>query len=361
MTLPFTLPFLNGQSRKRDQIIAIDLGGRTTKAVHLQRRSDGFTLLRYALLDAPAQQKGFSLEMVTEHLNSVVAALNAKTKLVALAVGVNDSLVRQAELPQMPVPDMRLILRISSKTYLQQDLSNHVFDCHIIPPRQTPKADEKAKMNPVSQKLKVLVAGAKRQLVADLQTAAHNANLSPIYILPGVIGPINSFELALPNVFQKDVVALVDIGFKNTTICVLHEGELILTRVVAIGGDKITNGLAESMNISYAEAESIKTGMPNEVQSVLEGMVLPLGRELRASLDFFEHQQEKHVSQVYISGGSARSEFITKFLETELMVPCRSWSPVGSIQLSLPPQQTAEIEQIAPQLTVALGTAAAAF
>ena len=45
------------------------------------------------------------------------------------------------------------------------------------------------------------------------------------------------------------------------------------------------------MNISYAEAEGIKVGMPGEVQAALESQVQPLGRELRASLDFFEHQQ----------------------------------------------------------------------
>src|SRR2546422_3223177 len=113
--------------------------------------------------------------------------------------------------------------------------------------------------------------------------------------------------MAMPEVFTRDVVALVDIGFKNTSICLLQQGELMLSRVVAIGGDKLTAGLAESMGISYAEAEGIKVGMPTEVQPALESMVTPLGRELRASIDFFEHQQEKHVSQVYLTGGSARS------------------------------------------------------
>ena len=122
----------------------------------------------------------------------------------------------------------------------------------------------------------------------------------------------------MPDLFAKNVVALVDIGFKNTTICLLQEGELVLSRVIAIGGDKITGGLAEAMGISYAEAEGIKMGMPSEVQPTLEALVSPLGRELRASLDFFEHQQDKHVSQVFISGGSARSEFIVKILETEM-------------------------------------------
>ena len=50
-----------------------------------------------------------------------------------------------------------------------------------------------------------------------------------------------------------------------------------------------------------------------------------------------------------------------KGLETELMAPCRPWNPVTNLQLVLPAAQTTEIEHVAPQLTVALGTAATAF
>jgi type IV pilus assembly protein PilM len=156
-------------------------------------------------------------------------------------------------------------------------------------------------------------------------------------------------------------VALVDIGFKNTSICILQEGELVLTRVVGIGGDKITNGLAEALGISYAEAEGIKVGMPTEVQSNLESLVVPLGRELRASIDFFEHQQDKAVTQVFIGGGSAGSELIVKALHTDLMVECKPWNPLGAMEVSVPPQQAAQLDQVAPQLAVAIGAALAAL
>jgi len=107
----------------------------------------------------------------------------------------------------------------------------------------------------------------------------------------------------------------VDIGFKNTSICLLQEGELILSRVVGIGGDKLTTGLAESLGISYAEAEGIKVGMPSEVQTQLESLVLPLGRELRARLISSNINRTKTVGHVYVSGASAASEFIVQTLQ----------------------------------------------
>jgi len=355
------LPFLNGAAKKRDQLVSIDLGGRTTKAVHLLRKGSRYVLARYVLLDAPIYEKNLSVDLLGEHLKSVCQALDAKTKSISLAIGVNDSIVRHAELPQMPISDMRQVLKNNTKNYLQQDLPGHVFDCFVIPPRTVAKPTEKPKLGSPNTKFRVLVAGAKKQVLDDMQTAIKTTGLAADFIAPGLLGPVNAFELAMPEIFSREVVALVDIGFKNTSICVLQEGDLVLSRVVAIGGDRLTTGLAESLGISYAEAEGIKVGMPAEVQSNLEALVTPLGRELRASIDFFEHQQDKAVSQVFISGGSARSDFIVQTLQTELMAECKTWNPLSFLQLELPPQQTAEIDQIAPQLTVAVGAAAASF
>lgn len=353
------LPFLNGSKRKkRTQIISVDLGARTTKAVLLEQRGEVWALCRYALLDAPIFDKKISSELLAEHLKSVVEALETDAKYLTLSVGLDDAVVRQVELPQIPIEDMRLVLKNNTKGYLQQDLPGHVFDCYIFPAKQlmAGKLPETPKVAGLS-KLKVLVTGAKQQLVADYQMAIKEAGLVADYMVPGLVGPINAFEMALPEVFNNETVALVDIGFKHTSICVLDRGELALMRVVSIGGDKMTAGLAEVMSISYAEAEGIKVGMAPEVQSSLEMQVLPLGRELRASLDFFEHQQDRPVTQVYVSGGSARSEMILEILRAELIVECKTWNPTRFLQLALPGQQAVEIEHIGSQLTVAVGAA----
>ncbi|MHB8521744.1 MAG: pilus assembly protein PilM [Limisphaerales bacterium] len=352
------LPFLNRTAKKRDQIVVVDLGTRTTKAIYLQRRGDSYSLARYTIQDAPVVDKSPSPELLGEHLKKVSEALEAKVKRIGLAVGVNDSLLRSAEMPLMPVQDMRLMLKFNSKNYLQQDFPDHVFDCYILPPRQTTGAPEPSRTAP---RCRALVGGARKQMLDDLQAAAKVAGLVADHIAPGFIGPINAFEMAQPEVFLKEVVALVDIGFKSSTISILHAGDLMLSRVLTFGGDKLTSGLADAMGISYAEAEGIKVGMPQEVESTLQPLIMPLGRELRASIDFFEHQHDKTVSQVFVSGGSARSEFIVQHLQAELMVPCKRWNPISFLNPTLPPQQMGEVEQIAPQLTVAVGIAVAAF
>lgn len=353
------LPLLSRTAKKRDQIIAIDLGGRTTKAVHVQRKNDVLVLGSFAVLDAPIYERPYAPEVLSDHLKNVHRALGgSRPKSLALALGVSDAIFRQVELPLIPADEVRAMLKYNSKNYLQQDLPDHVFDCYFLAPGAAQKTDGKAG---TQQKQRALVGAAKKQVIDDLLAAMKTGGFVGDQVVPGIVAPANSFELAEPDLFLKEVVALVDIGFKNTNIVITDAGEIRLNRVVAIGGDRLTSGLSDAMGISYLEAENIKVGMPTEVQQNLEPLIYPLGRELRASLDFFEHQEDKTVTEVLVSGGSARSDFIIQALQAELGVQCRNWNPTKSLRMDLDPQKAAEIDQVAPQLSVAIGTALSAL
>lgn len=352
------LPFLNSRAKKRDQIVAIDLGGRTTKVVSVQRHGERFRLVNFAVVDTPIFERSYTPEVLCEHLKNLTRIVGHRGKHVNIALSVGETVFRQVDLPAMPASDLRMMLKFNSKSYLQQDLPDHVFDCHFTGV-QAAKPGENGKG--AAAKQKVIVGGAKKQLVDDVQLAIKNAGLIGDQLLPGVVGPINAFELAEPEVFRKEVVALVEIGFKNSTITILDCGELMLSRVVAIGGDRLTTGLAEAMSISYQEAENIKVGMASEVMPHLEQFLHPLGRELRASIDFCETQNDKTVGKVYLSGGSVAGQEIVEALQTELMVPCQLWTPTQFMELALPPDKMGEIEQASQQLTVAVGAAAVSF
>lgn len=357
--MAWSIPVLN-RKKKLDQIVAVDLGARVTKAVHLQRTGDKYTLLGHALLDAPISDKGtLPIELLGEHLRAAAQAVNARTKTMVLAIGAADCLVRHVEMPEMPMDAVRLVLKNNSRNYLQQDLPNHVFDCHVIYKAVPVTLPNPAKKGPVSHVQRLLVAGAKRQFLDELLSTGKTAGLNLTHVIPGLICPANAFELTLPEVFKEETCALIEIGFKCSAVFILQQGELVLARVVNIGADRLTAAIADELKISYAEAEGIKVGMPEEVRSIIEVFMAPLARELRASIDYFEHQQDKPVARVYLSGGSTRSELIMQILQSELMSACVTWNPVAALQLELPPAQKAEIDQVGPQLGVAIGAAVA--
>src|SRR5580658_613292 len=112
--MALSLPFLKkGSRRKRTQMISVDLGSRTTKAVLLERRGEVLALTRYALLDTPVFEKRISPEALTDHLRAIATALGNTTKYVTLTAGLEDAIVRQIELPQIPLDEMRQVLKIN--------------------------------------------------------------------------------------------------------------------------------------------------------------------------------------------------------------------------------------------------------
>jgi Tfp pilus assembly PilM family ATPase len=78
-------------------------------------------------------------------------------------------------------------------------------------------------------------------------------------------------------------------------------------------------------------------------------------------MDFFEHQRDKTVTQVFVGGGSAGSEMVIQTLQAELMAECKPWNPISFLSLALTPPQAAEIEHVSYRLGVAVGAGLAAF
>jgi type IV pilus assembly protein PilM len=324
------------------------LGHRITKGVLLRRKGAGYQLQNYVLADAPMYEKTASVESVSDHLLEVTRALGATTKHLALAVGTGNALLCHAELPVASPSDLRRMVKLSPKTYLQQDLPDYLFDCYTkTDPTQDPAARSR-------RKVKALVGGARRRLVETLQDAAQDAGLVVEQITLGQVGLVNAFKM-LPGDSHGEVVALVDIGFNHSTISIVLKDELALTRVVPIGSERFTQVTSPGQGRKAIDGAGAAVPLTEAMQAKLQNLIVLLAKEVDASIGFFVNQCEVPVNQVYVSGGSARSQFIVQTLETELGLPCESWNPTRSLTLNLPSRQMQEIDYDAAQLGTAIG------
>src|SRR5258708_34192002 len=103
------LTLLNSSNpKKRTQIISIDLGARTTKAVFLEQRGSVWALCRYALLDAPIFDKKISPELLAEALKAVLQALETRSRYLTLSVSLDVAVVWQLRVPQTAIEEIRM-------------------------------------------------------------------------------------------------------------------------------------------------------------------------------------------------------------------------------------------------------------
>src|SRR5437879_12365867 len=129
MALPF---FESGARKKRDQMVAVDLGNRTTKAVCVQRRGNSFALTNYVLLDAPIFDKTLSPEMLTEHLKTLSQTMASKSKMGTLTIGLTDALVRPVDMPVLPAEEMRMIRKVNSANGPRRNVTNDSIETPVL-------------------------------------------------------------------------------------------------------------------------------------------------------------------------------------------------------------------------------------
>jgi len=340
------------RSKHREEIIAIDLGTKTTKAVLVRRKGEEYFLRNYVLTEAPSVDKAFSRSVWAEHIRKVGRALGSATRRVALALGPTSTIFSQADLPAASPSDLRKMVKLSPKNYLQQELPDHVFDCYVTP------GEDGEGGGRLRRRSRVLVAAARRSLIEDLVDGAWDAGYVVEQITLGQVATADAFTAAYPE-SPVDTVAFLDIGFRHSTISISFQGRLALVRVVHIGAEQLADVLQQASargQVSMQDEEDNPTldALQISVQKAIRG----LAKEVDASIGFFLSQNDAPVHQVYVSGGSARSNLILQTLEVELGVPCRAWNPALALKTEgAAAARAGDLEYEAPQLTVAVGAA----
>jgi Tfp pilus assembly PilM family ATPase len=343
---------------KTDELVVVALGGHSSKAIWVRRRDDRLELLNYVIRAVPVAEQGLPGEELTAHLSQLQSELGATTRRLVLLIGMQEARLRVLDLPLAKAWEMRHLLRANTKHFFLEELADYEFDCQILPEA---RAEGQTGDSASRRKGPVLVAGAGTRLVDDMLAASTAAGWVLEQITFSQLGLANAVVAAAPREPRESVVAVADLGYRDSTISFLVNGNPVMTRVVGIGGDKFTRDLAAALTVPYHVAENVKAMMPDKVKAKLTGFIAPLASELRAAIDFFENEEEKKVTRVLIAGGTARSDLIVEQLQGQLDLACERLDLGPSVAVELSEEKAGAFGKDAPQLVALLGAAAAWF
>ncbi|MDW8342974.1 MAG: pilus assembly protein PilM, partial [Verrucomicrobiae bacterium] len=287
-----------------------------------------------------------------EELQKLVNDLHAGKCRTFVTLSCASAIVCQTEFPPMPLDEIKSALKLNSARYLRRDFSSYYLDAAALQSYEV-----NAKSNDAAR-AKILVGGASKDDVDACREALLAAKIKPESIELAAVSVINSLMIALPEVSQE-VVVLVDIGARATSINFLHQGVPVMTRIMHFGGSQISDYIAQALRLEPQEAEQEKRKMPEPVRELARTALSPLAREIRSSLDFFERQHDQHVRRVFACGGTACSTAILELLSEAVGLPVECWNPVTKLNLSgLNGDSPAALAE-GPSLAAALGAAMA--
>jgi len=333
------------------KLVGLDIGTSTIKAVELTKAGNEFVITGFAkcriAADEPPQ-------------NAIRALLHERNMLgspVATAVSGQSIIVRHILLPDLSDDRLEKAVKEEAPKYIPFEISDVSLDFQRLGTRQ--REGESAES-------RVALVAAKRHFISEHVTLMQQAGLHLQAIDVDCFAINNAFDFYASRTAddegEKEVenVALIDIGGAKTEINILEKGNLAFTREIYVSGDDFTQEIARRCNVDPEKAEKLKSDPEEDSEKValsIQRVLEDLARETRLSFDYFEHQTDENVKHVYLSGGGSRLTNLREGLEEKIGIPTELWDPTEGLAVDDSLVSVDELQECAPQLTVAVGLA----
>lgn len=238
-----------------NKIVGLDIGATMIRAAEVESsgRAQGGaplgSLLKYAEAQMPP---GAYVDGEVHDTATVAGALKRlwsqggfSTKDVIVGIGNARTVVREMQVAELPMADLRKSLPFQVEEFLPTSTDESLLDFY-------PTAEIPGERGPM---LRGILVAASKYAVGKTAMAVESAGLK----LKGV--DLKAFALTralVPGQWDQATVALVDIGARTTTVVIVEAGMPRLIRMLPAGGGDVTDAIASAAHVAQNEAEEFK-------------------------------------------------------------------------------------------------------
>lgn len=324
----------------RSRVIGLDIGTTQVRAAELAFGSGGPartvqpTLLKFGEVSLPpgAVRDGEVAEpsTVASALRQLWSVAKFGTKDVVVGIGNQRVIVRDLDLPAMPVAQIR-----SSLPFQVQDMLPVAVDDTILD--YVPTGSYAGENGNIMRGL--LVAATKDTVHANTK-AVELAGLRPMMVDLGAFAL--SRVMARGDALTR-TVALVDIGARVTTVVVVDHGTPRLVRLLPAGGQDVTEAVAGSLGITIGEAEEAKRQIgigyataPELAVAVeaIRTVTSSLVEAVRNTFAFYSSSNGGAVIDlVVLTGGGSQLPGLGQYLSSASRLPATVGQPLSTLRV----------------------------
>jgi type IV pilus assembly protein PilM len=347
--------------------VGLDIGTSGVRAAELSFGKGGVTLERFGqvALTPGAVRDGevADADIVAQAIKHLWSSVKFSSKKVVLGVANQKVIVRQVDLPWLPESELRQSLSFQVQDYIPIPVDQAILDFHTV---------EEFVNEAGVRTVRVLLVAAVRDMVMSAVEAARKAgiavtqvDLTPFAVLRAA-ARVDALGLSSA---RHGAQAVVDIGSKVTNIVVHQNGVPRFVRVLLMGGDHVTEAVAERMGVPIDQAEGVKQqlglattpGIPESdhpAARVVESTGAALVEEIRGSLDYYLAQPSSTpLDRVVVSGGGARLGGLLPRLALATRLPVDPANPLASLKVGKTGLSSEQLNYVEPLVTVPVGLA----
>jgi len=344
--------------------IGLDIGTSVVRAAELSIGRGGVCLERFGQLVLPdgAVRDGEVVDevAVTDCIKQLWSATRFSHKRVTMGVANQRVIVRQMELPWMPQPELRASLPFQVQDFLPIATDQAVLDFFGLDESTDPETHARTVRG-------LLVAAARETVLANVRCAEH-AGLT----VTGV--DLTSFavlrSMGRQTGLDVKTEALIDIGARVTNIVVHSAGVPRFVRILLMGGQDVTDAVADKLGIPLNQAEGMKQHFASlahgeeltTVSRAVAATAQDFVDEIRGSLDYYGASNPgAAVERIVLSGGGSRLEGLVELLTAVTRLPVVDGDPLSTLRIGKTGLDEDQLDFIKPLAAVPVGLALGAI
>jgi len=342
--------------------IGIDIGTSSIKVVELAKGKDK-VLSNYAMLTSDyfsgeafqVREKG-SLSIresnISQALSSILKEADIKSKEAFFAIPDYATFFTTFNLPAMSESEIPEAVKYEAPRRIPLPLSEVTLDWQVI--KGGPSTEGKSP-------LRILLVTVPNEVIAQYQNVAKSVGLKVVALEAEV------FALTRALIKYQDksnIVCLVDVGERSTTINIIAQGVLKVSYSFDISGENFTKAIMEHLEVDKKKAETIKriyglTDKNPDVKGIMRPVAETILKKIKDIFDEVYLEDKERVGKVILSGAGAQLSGLVDYFSKGLDLPIELANPFMGI--AYPPTLEDALKKIGPGFTIAIGMALRGF
>lgn len=365
-------------------VVGLDIGTDHIRVAQVKAAGSTFILSGYASVSVPmgavVEGEIVDVEAVAASIRDLVRSSGLHPSNCAIGVSNQKVVVRLIDLPFMERAELQGAIQYQAQDYIPIPIEDAILDFQIIGDYMT-SADE--------HMMEVLLVAAQRDMIGNSVRAVEEAGLrlqqidvTSFAIVRALMGPTST---VLPEEGDEagEATGIIHISAGLTNIAVVEKGVPRFTRVSALAGNQFTQAIANSLNLTFDEAEDLKlrVGLPDinqhgqvefpgdidparaqTAQDALEREVSKFIAEVRRSLDYYLTQatQVRTIRKILLTGSGAQLRFLAGYLEKGLQAEVKLADALSWIQVAPGAAQAVQADRMGSVAAIGLAMGGAA-
>lgn len=348
------LSFLSSIAQK-DGYVAFDIGSSSVKMVEAAVDKSGCRLLNVGVLPLPqgAVQNNMVVEgrLVADAIRKLIQQNGVRSNKVISAVPGRAVIIKKLQMPRQDDDELEANIEFEANKLVPENLENVNLDYQVLGYLEG------------GNKMEVLLVAVKKEIVNSFTDVIEAAGLTPAIIDVDYFAMESMYETNYEPQAAGEVIGLIHVGARYTSINVLSNGISTFTGDLPVGGEEFTDSLRRATQISGEQAETLKlTGLLEgkkgpDLEALLRSSAESLAEDVQRTLSLYGAiASEDGIRSIYLTGGGAKVVGLTSVMEEKLGVPVQIAEPFRNFRLSKNVDKIS-LADLAPLLGVAVGLA----